>query len=257
MPNTCSACPKKFTFPETGSGICQSCNEFYCSECSSIGPDRTILCNRCRVLESNEANWDSVMGLNIRDLKWFMRRRNIPSVGLIEKEQFVDAVLSSLGISTRSSNAGDYVFPDSTKRNVKLGDLMSEESIENLSVRQIKDLLVYNFVDFTHCVEKAELIARAKQLWRNYKQQQPPIFETHEAVEVEDCQNAGTSSERCPSDKCPVDLNDECGVCMEAPINCVFLECGHLFSCVDCGRKLTECPLCRQSIVRIVRTFRV
>lgn len=50
---------------------------------------------------------------------------------------------------------------------------MSEESIENLSVRQIKDLLVYNFVDFTHCVEKAELIARAKQLWRNYKQQQP------------------------------------------------------------------------------------
>uniref|UniRef100_A0A5K4EGX2 Putative zinc finger protein n=1 Tax=Schistosoma mansoni TaxID=6183 RepID=A0A5K4EGX2_SCHMA len=115
MPNTCSACPKKFTFPETGSGICQSCNEFYCSECSSIGPDRTILCNRCRVLESNEANWDSVMGLNIRDLKWFMRRRNIPSVGLIEKEQFVDAVLNSLGISTRSSNAGDYVVSVQSK----------------------------------------------------------------------------------------------------------------------------------------------
>ncbi|CAH8631425.1 unnamed protein product [Schistosoma bovis] len=252
MPNTCSACPKKFTLPEIGSGICQSCNEFYCSACSSTGPDRTILCNRCRVLQSNQANWDSVMGLNIRDLKWFMRRRNIPFVGLIEKEQFVDAVLSSLGITTRSTNADDHLFPDSTKRNVKLEDLMSEESIENLSVRQIKDLLVYNFVDFTHCVEKAELIARAKQLWRNYKQQQPLIFEAQEAVEFEDCQNAGTSSE-----KCPVDLNDECGVCMEAPVNCVFLECGHLFSCVDCGRKLTECPLCRQSIVRVVRTFRV
>ncbi|CAH8491671.1 unnamed protein product [Schistosoma turkestanicum] len=197
------------------------------------------------------------MSLNIRDLKWFMQRRNISSVGLIEKEQFVEAVLTSLGITPRRRNAGEYVSSDSTKRKVRLEDLMSEESIENLSVRQIKDLLVCNFVDFTHCVEKAELISRAKQLWRNNKQQQASTFEAQEKPEFGNCQNVGTSSEKSPPDKCPVDLNDECGICMEAPINCVFLECGHLFSCVDCGRKLTECPICRQRIVRIVRTFRV
>lgn len=56
------------------------------------------------------------MGLNIRDLKWFMRRRNIPFVGLIEKEQFVDAVLSSLGITTRSTNADDHLVSVQIKR---------------------------------------------------------------------------------------------------------------------------------------------
>ncbi|KAH8864520.1 E3 ubiquitin-protein ligase [Schistosoma japonicum] len=253
MSNNCSACPKKVVFPETDCGICQSCGEFYCSECSSVTTDSTILCKRCKIFESNQVNWNSLMGLNVRDLKWFLRRHNIPSVGLIEKEQFVEAVLRSLGTTIESSNTRGHGSLYSTKLKVKLEDLMSEESIENLSVRQIKDLLVDNFVDFIHCVEKAELIAKAKQLWRDIKQQEASL----KAVVDKNCQNVGVSHEKCPPEKSSDNLNDECGICMEAPINCVYLECGHLFSCVDCGRKLTECPLCRQSIVRIVRTFRV
>lgn len=52
------------------------------------------------------------------------------------------------------------------------------------------------------------------------------------------------------------DENEICKVCMDRVIDCVFLECGHLVTCVDCGRQLRECPLCRQNIVRTVRVFK-
>ena len=47
-----------------------------------------------------------------------------------------------------------------------------------------------------------------------------------------------------------------CKICMDAPINCVLLECGHMVACVSCGKKLSECPVCRQYVVRAVHTFK-
>lgn len=52
------------------------------------------------------------------------------------------------------------------------------------------------------------------------------------------------------------DLDDLCKLCMDAPLECVLLECGHIATCVDCGKKLNECPICRQYVTRIVRTFK-
>lgn len=36
----------------------------------------------------------------------------------------------------------------------------------------------------------------------------------------------------------------ECKLCMERPIQCVLLPCGHTLSCSVCGVKLAHCPLC-------------
>ena len=55
-------------------------------------------------------------------------------------------------------------------------------------------------------------------------------------------------------DKLQVD--DLCKICMDAPIECVILECGHMATCTSCGKVLSECPICRQYIVRVVRFFR-
>lgn len=55
-------------------------------------------------------------------------------------------------------------------------------------------------------------------------------------------------------DKLQVD--DLCKICMDAPIECVILECGHMATCTNCGKVLSECPICRQYIVRVVRFFR-
>jgi len=43
---------------------------------------------------------------------------------------------------------------------------------------------------------------------------------------------------------------------MDANIDCVFLDCGHLCTCVQCGKRLSECPLCRSYIIRVVRVFK-
>lgn len=47
-----------------------------------------------------------------------------------------------------------------------------------------------------------------------------------------------------------------CHICMDSLVNCILLECGHMVTCTQCGKRLAECPVCRQYIVRVVRVFR-
>jgi len=51
--------------------------------------------------------------------------------------------------------------------------------------------------------------------------------------------------------------DDVCKVCMDAIVNCILLECGHMVSCTDCGKRLAECPICRRYVSRVVHVFRV
>ena len=54
----------------------------------------------------------------------------------------------------------------------------------------------------------------------------------------------------------PGDESELCKICMDATIDCVLLECGHMVTCTKCGRKLNECPICRQYVIRVVHTFK-
>lgn len=52
-------------------------------------------------------------------------------------------------------------------------------------------------------------------------------------------------------------INDSlCHICMDSLIDCILLECGHMVTCAQCGKRLADCPICRQYIVRVVRVFR-
>jgi len=53
-----------------------------------------------------------------------------------------------------------------------------------------------------------------------------------------------------------LDSNNTCVVCMDAPFETVFLECGHLACCQSCSEKLKLCPICRNPITRIIPIFR-
>lgn len=37
----------------------------------------------------------------------------------------------------------------------------------------------------------------------------------------------------------------ECVVCMDKPIDSVITICGHSAVCLQCGTKITQCPICR------------
>ena len=100
-----------------------------------------------------------------------------------------------------------------------------------MSARQLKTILSRNFVDFKGCCERDELETKVLRLWR----------------------------ERREAEKQNMDeISDEnlCKICMERAIDCVLLECGHMISCVNCGKRLAECPICRQFVVRAVRIFK-
>uniref|UniRef100_A0A9J8B5A9 RING-type domain-containing protein n=1 Tax=Cyprinus carpio carpio TaxID=630221 RepID=A0A9J8B5A9_CYPCA len=123
-------------------------------------------------------------------------------------------------------------------RRASLSDLSRVEDIEGLSVRQLKEILARNFVNYQGCCEKWELMEKVTHLFNDQK----------------DLHNLGTSF----SDPAEPSSQEEnlCKICMDSPIDCVLLECGHMVTCSKCGKRMNECPICRQYVVRAVHVFR-
>ncbi|XP_039746519.1 E3 ubiquitin-protein ligase RNF34 isoform X2 [Pararge aegeria] len=113
---------------------------------------------------------------------------------------------------------------------VSLARLRRASELERLSAKQLKELLGRNRVQYRGCLERADLLERAKLLWRDHAKYKDQV------------------------DNLPIE--DSCKICMAAPLECVLLECGHIAACTACSKQLAECPICRQYVVRAVRFFR-
>lgn len=61
-----------------------------------------------------------------------------------------------------------------------ISDLSSEDDIEFLTVRQLKEILARNFVNFSGCCEKWELVERVQRLYREHQ---------HNRTSCESCLN--------------------------------------------------------------------
>ncbi|KAF4086163.1 hypothetical protein AMELA_G00103070 [Ameiurus melas] len=118
-------------------------------------------------------------------------------------------------------------------RRASLSDISSVEDIEALTVRQLKEILARNFVNYKGCCEKWELMERVTRLYNDQK----------------DLQNLDSTA-------APTMEENLCKICMDSPIDCVLLECGHMVTCTKCGKRMSECPICRQYVVRAVHVFR-
>ncbi|NXQ67222.1 RFFL ligase, partial [Quiscalus mexicanus] len=117
-------------------------------------------------------------------------------------------------------------------RKASLSDLTSVGDINALSVRQLKEILARNFVNYKGCCEKWELLERVTRLYRE-----------------KDLQHLGAAGS-------PSTEDNLCRICMDAAIDCVLLECGHMVTCTKCGKRMSECPICRQYVIRAVHVFR-
>ncbi|CAM2716491.1 unnamed protein product [Rotaria socialis] len=120
-------------------------------------------------------------------------------------------------------------------RRKSLSEINHEDNIEDLNIRQLKELLAANFVDYKGCLERSELIDKVRRLYRDRQN------EKLKAEQLDD-------TTACDSELCKI--------CMDAIVDCVFLDCGHMVTCVKCGKLLAECPICRSNIVRVVRVFK-
>lgn len=50
-------------------------------------------------------------------------------------------------------------------------------------------------------------------------------------------------------------LESECVICMDAKCEVVFIPCGHMCCCKDCGESVEDCPMCRCSIERTIKVM--
>ncbi|XP_069922264.1 E3 ubiquitin-protein ligase RNF34 isoform X7 [Oryctolagus cuniculus] len=130
-----------------------------------------------------------------------------------------------------------------------LSDLSSLEDVEGMSVRQLKEILARNFVNYSGCCEKWELVEKVNRLYKENEENQ------------KSCRRARSPTLGCLSDGERLQLQDEdddslCRICMDAVIDCVLLECGHMVTCTKCGKRMSECPICRQYVVRAVHVFK-
>uniref|UniRef100_A0AAV2J0P2 RING-type domain-containing protein n=1 Tax=Knipowitschia caucasica TaxID=637954 RepID=A0AAV2J0P2_KNICA len=135
------------------------------------------------------------------------------------------------------------VSPASQRRTrASLSDLDTEDAIQNLSVRQLKEILARNFVNYSGCCEKWELLERVHRLYRENE---------HNRRSME---NVSITADTVVSQ---LSLDENlCRICMDAIIDCVLLECGHMVTCTKCGKRMSECPICRQYVVRAVHVFK-
>ncbi|XP_043387360.1 E3 ubiquitin-protein ligase rififylin isoform X2 [Chelonia mydas] len=128
-------------------------------------------------------------------------------------------------------------------RRASLSDLTSVGDIDALSVRQLKEILARNFVNYKGCCEKWELMERVTRLYKE-KDLQHLVSDT-------DDQNVSSGSAGLPSTE-----ENLCKICMDSPVDCVLLECGHMVTCTKCGKRMSECPICRQYVIRAVHVFK-
>ncbi|KAM8865920.1 E3 ubiquitin-protein ligase RNF34a isoform 5-T5 [Synchiropus picturatus] len=272
--------------------ICRDCKKNFCSLCSVLQENLRI-CATCHLLKATAFQRPRLMRLRVRDLRQYLLLHNIPSDTCREKEDLVELVLCHQGIeeeedqdtgsfhsptasttqsaselstfavsqeeplsrsdsSDTNQDSGDATSvsllnldpsdhtpeasPQTRRRTrASLSDISSLRDIEDLSVRQLKEILVRNFVNYSGCCEKWELVERVSRLYR----------ETEE--------NRKSDGERGP-----LTIQDDnlCRICMDAAIDCVLLECGHMVTCTKCGKRMNECPICRQYVVRAVHVFK-
>ena len=67
------------------------------------------------------------------------------------------------------SDSVQQLSKEAVRHRVGLADIKSRDDIDALTVRQLKDLLVNNYVDYRGCCEKQELVQRVYELWTDHR----------------------------------------------------------------------------------------
>ncbi|XP_037533625.1 E3 ubiquitin-protein ligase rififylin [Nematolebias whitei] len=290
--HTCKACGGSFDTPAR-KHMCVDCKKNYCSHCSAQQELRPRLCHTCQRFYGNLLERAELMKLKVKELRDYLHLHEVSTHLCREKEELVELILTQQS-SPSSSSAPDTPIVDTptmtsdppvnafistpptpepevpapaletlqpepdlqdedqnwdpeeapvSGRRASLSDLNSVDDIEALSVRQLKEILARNFVNYKGCCEKWELMERVTRL---YQDQQNLLAASSASAED------GTGTGRTATSP----EENLCKICMDSPIDCVLLECGHMVTCTKCGKRMSECPICRQYVIRAVHVFR-
>ncbi|XP_038615303.1 E3 ubiquitin-protein ligase rififylin [Tachyglossus aculeatus] len=272
--------------------VCLDCRQTLCPSCCGPAEAGPLLCPPCRRVRATAFRRDELMKMKVKELRDYLARHGVSSETCREKEDLVHLVTAQRpaagpptapGPLPRTQEDPQAVPPaspgpvrpaghvprdgDETERpaaaeedepreagaepevdassadsdeapaagrRASLSDLGREEDVEALSVRQLKEILARNFVNYKGCCEKRELMERVTRLFQDRHRELQHLGRVA-ALGLEE---------------------NLCKICMDSPIDCVLLECGHMVTCTKCGKRMSECPICRQYVIRAVHVFR-
>lgn len=123
-------------------------------------------------------------------------------------------------IPSRTTTTSSIQDTSALRKHASLSDLNSIDDIECLSIRQIKEMLAFNFVDYRDCVEKKDLVERLKRLYNSVSENKPNLNEQNNEIVNPAKENKDNSA----SNESII-----CKICMDSAIDCVLLNCGKYF----------------------------
>ncbi|MEE6503970.1 hypothetical protein FKM82_005029 [Ascaphus truei] len=255
----CKACGLAFSVFRK-KHVCCECKKDFCSVCSTL-QENLRRCATCLLLQETAFQRPQLMKLKVKDLRLYLTLRNIPTDGCREKEDLVELVLchhgtcpeeemegtsETISVTSDTEPQEQQVTELSRKRaRASLSDLSTLEEIEGLTIRQLKEILARNFVNYSGCCEKWELVEKVNRLYRENEENRKSLENLESKPEPDKERLQLMSNE-----------DNLCRICMDAVIDCVLLECGHMVTCTKCGKRMSECPICRQYVVRAVHVFK-
>ncbi|KAG9348347.1 hypothetical protein JZ751_002082 [Albula glossodonta] len=271
--HVCKACGGRFG-TLARKHVCEDCRQSFCGQCSAQEEPQPRLCHTCLRFHGTLFERAELMKLKVKDLRDYLHLHEVSTQMCREKEELVELVLGQQTASMEvpssdtpqspappsdppeppaqppppvdptpdplapedeqespdtevdpegqgeretESQSSDQEEVSAPGRRASLSDLSSVDDIEALSVRQLKEILARNFVNYTGCCEKWELMERVTRLYKDQK----------------DLQNLESSV-------APAAEENLCKICMDSPIDCVLLECGHMVTCTKCGKRMSE-----------------
>uniref|UniRef100_H0Z3C4 RING-type E3 ubiquitin transferase n=1 Tax=Taeniopygia guttata TaxID=59729 RepID=H0Z3C4_TAEGU len=290
--HSCKACGMHFD-SSSSKHICLDCKKSFCTSCSNQPEGGPLLCHLCQRFRATAFQREELIKMKVKDLRDYLALREISTELCREKEDLVFLILGQQPAITQedqirtntfnTSEQQDFVSHPATspasptshdESSVSADSISSSEAQEHQQANghvppspaygtaaenaaeeaaaedeiqssdseenPLKEILARNFVNYKGCCEKWELLERVTRLYRE-KDLQHLVLDT-------DDQTGGAGP--------PSTEDNLCRICMDAPIDCVLLECGHMVTCTKCGKRMSECPICRQYVIRAVHVFR-
>uniref|UniRef100_A0A1I8FZ45 RING-type domain-containing protein n=1 Tax=Macrostomum lignano TaxID=282301 RepID=A0A1I8FZ45_9PLAT len=228
----CTDCQRTFArFGPRRRRLCCLCSCNFCASCLAI------VARAGRILSNPNFTFADLVSLGAANLRWFLQFVQVDygdddiqgdrrQDGDAETSRLANIIIEHFGPNSDAATQAVQIQQSQAKQRqppnelvTSLSQIDSQSQLDGLSIKE-------------RLHERSELLDRLRRLWLEH------------------------SASRLAVEHDSVHNDDLCKICMDATVDCVLLECGHMVACVACGKRCAECPVCRQNVVRVVRTFK-
>eukprot|EP00057_Strongylocentrotus_purpuratus_P016732 XP_011671206.1 PREDICTED: E3 ubiquitin-protein ligase RNF34-like [Strongylocentrotus purpuratus] len=234
---------------------CTDCDKYYCSNCFVKEPRKC--CSACSAIQRSPTRAE-LMALKIKDLRLYLNTHSVSTQSCTEKDDLVDLVVQYVHMHpqpTARGNAGRATRSSaSTSSNNRTSTTPGNFKCAG---KPVVSPTAYAFCYTGAADPSAGASPRGAG---------EGVGVGVQAGSSSTAYSGGDNTPRRPSSRqssygvvAALDDDDEstlCKICMDAEIDCILLECGHMVTCTNCGKRMNECPICRQYFVRAVHIFK-